>query len=264
MYRHPQYSIRNRVGCKATLVQVIVYQNISMKKLICFIACFSTVSAVAQEEKWFFSFSVGAGLGGPSASIKNKMRDQGFNETSSFDFLGFSSTTDYPIKHSDLSFHLRFGIRLNKLRSLYFILGQTDKGEVTGFKNQGYSSFLGIFGGSDGPRPTVTYTVYQVTGGYMYHTSSQIKLGLGPSLFIVPYSDNTESKTSVMPGVSLTARLPLGKGKKLFGLEVFCDANLAPPVTMNVTGKTAEGFEMKKANLIQLNAGLAFTVRKIK
>ena len=229
----------------------------------------ASIPAFAQKEKWFVSFSAGAGIGGPSASIKSQMKKQGFDQTADYNFFGLSGSTSYPRKEAGGTFLLRFGKRMDARRSLYFIVGQTDKAEVSGFKNQGSSSFLGIIGGSYGPFPQVQYKVWQVTGGFLFQTSSCAKLGIGPSVFVIPYSLSNATgfaykHTSVMAGASLSARLPVGRERRQFGMDFMVDVNLAPPVSMKIDGESADGFHMKRANLIHASAGLAFTFRKLK
>ncbi len=210
------------------------------------------------------SVSAGIGFGGPSASIKNQMNKQHFNDKGSFNFFGWTSTTKYPDGASEGSLLFRFSKKINKLKSLYFIVGQADKNEVTGFKDEGYVNLI-LFGSSVGPLPKVRYTVFQIGGGYLYQTSSRMKLGVVPSLFIVPYSANDSAKhTSFAPGASFTARIPLGKERRQLGFDLLFDANIAPPINMKVNEKTTEGFHMNKANMMQISTGIALTFRKLK
>jgi hypothetical protein len=236
-----------------------------MKKLFSAILCVVSLNAFSQASKWFVTVSVGGTVCGPAASIKNQMKKQGFDDTGTSNFLGWTSTTDYPDKMQDPSLLVTFGIKQNNHRTLYFTLGQLEKSEVWGLRNTGYSDFLGIIGGSDGPTPVVKYTTYQLTAGYMYSfAKSRVKLGVGPSLFFVKYASGMsytvgETKTTVMPGVSGSARLPLGKEKKMFGVELFVETNIAPPVKMDVDEHKAEyQFQMKSANMISANFGIAF------
>jgi hypothetical protein len=69
-----------------------------------------------------------------------------------------------------------------------------------------------------------------------------------------------ENHTSLVPGASFTARLPLGKEKKLFGVELVFEGNMAPPIQMK-SGHN-DGFQAKNANMFSANAGLAFSLRK--
>jgi len=235
-----------------------------MKKLFSAILCVVCLNAFSQASKWFVTVSGGATVGGPSASIKNQMKKQGFDDTGTSNFFGWTSTIDYPHKVQDPSLLVSFGIRQNDHRSLYFTVGQLEKSEVRGLRNTGYSSFLGIIGGSDGPTPAVKYTTYQLTAGYMYSFSkSRVKLGVGPSLFFVKYASGMsysfgETRTSVVPGVSGSARLPMGKEKKMFGFEFFVETNLAPPAKMTTSESPAKDeFQMKSANMMSANFGIA-------
>lgn len=235
-----------------------------MKKLICLVAFLASISCFAQKEKWSVSVSGGMSVGGPAATIKNQMGKQGFDDKGSFNILIWTSTTQYPERSPEGSLLLRFSKKINNFKSLYFIVGQADKSEVTGFKDEGYVNLI-LIGSSVGPMPKVRYTIFQVGGGYLYQTSSRAKLGIVPSAFIVPYSANDSAKhTSIVPGVSFTARIPLGKEKKQLGFDLVFDANLAPPINMKINEKTTEGFHMNKANMMQISAGIALTFRKIK
>jgi hypothetical protein len=235
-----------------------------MKKLFSAILCVVSLNAFSQASKWFVTFAAGGTVGGPSASIKNQMKKQGFDDTGTSNFLGWTNTTHYPDKAQEPSLLVTFGIKQNEHRSLYFTIGRLEKSEVRGLRNTGYSDFLGIFGGSDGPMPIVKYTTYQLTAGYMYSfTKSSAKLGVGPSLFFLNYASGMgytfgETKTTIVPGVTGSARLPFGKEKKMFGMELFAEINLAPPVKLSTNeGPAKDQFHMKSANMVSANLGIA-------
>jgi hypothetical protein len=235
-----------------------------MKKYCFFIFCSASFSCFAQKEKWSVSISTGMAMWGPSASIRHQMNLQRFNDVSTSSLLGYSSNTHYPRKILQPSLMLRFSKKINKVRSAYVIIGQSDKGTVAGFKNRGYND-LWIAGSSFGPQPKIKYAIYQLAAGFMYNTGSRAKLIMAPSLFFVPYSSNNgEKHSSFVPGASFMARMPLGKERHQLGIDLLFDANLAPPIKMSVDEKAAEGFYMKTANMMHLSVGLACTFRKNK
>jgi hypothetical protein len=237
---------------------------INMKKFFAFLFCLVSLNAFAQSSKWFFSVAPGYAIGGPSASIRHQMVQQGFDETSSYNFFGLTGTNNYPTRTWNASILVRAGVKMTERRSLYFVAGLADRSKVTGFKNEGYGDLLGILGSSYGPMPTISYSVYQLTAGYMYASArSRAKLGLGPSLFLFNYSmNNGEKHGALVPGASFTGRFPFGKERRLFGVELVLEANLAPPVKMK-TGQTDEkSFHPGKANMISMNLGVAFSFRK--
>lgn len=224
------------------------------------------LNCFAQANKWFVSISATPTIGGPSTSIKNQMVQQGFNETSSFDFLGWSGNTQYPIVIKDISLLIRVGKKISDRRSIYFVAGQTAAGKVEGFKNEGYS-YLYIFGSSYGQRIDIDYRVYQLTAGYLYSfPNTTAKIGIGPSVFVCNYAitknyTNKEEHTSLMPGATFTTRIPLGKEKKLFGVELVVEGNVAPPIKMkNDTRETS--FQGGNANLFSANVGFAFSFKR--
>jgi len=236
-----------------------------MKKIILIAAILFHLNLSAQVSKWFVSISMGGGVGGPSASLKHQMIQQGFNETSTFNFLGITGTTNYPQKNVSGYTLLRFGKLLQDRKSLFFIAGVSEKGEVTGFKNEGYYDFLGILGGSSGPRPTVKYSIYQAGAGYQYDAiKTRAKLGLGPSIFLMKYNMNEEeSKSSVVPGFIFTGRFPFGRERKLIGLELVLDARLAPPVKMKTDSeKGPDSYVPGKVNMCSATAGIALCFRR--
>jgi len=225
------------------------------------------LTCFAQAKNWFVSFSATPTIGGPSASLKKQMVDQSFDQTSSYNFLGLEGTTKYPVVTKDGSLLLRAGVKLNDRRSIYFVVGQSTAGRVEGFKNEGYSDFLGLFGGSYGENIAVDYKVYQFTAGFLYafpHTRS--KIGFGPSFFLVDYSvtenDNSnQSETAPSAGATFTARVPLGKEKKLFGVELVFEGNAAMPVKMK--GEMEEtNFDPGTVKMFSANIGIAFCFRK--
>lgn len=238
-----------------------------MKKLLAVMLVVINISCFAQANKWFVSFSSTPTIGGPSASMKNQMTKQGFNETSSFSFLGWSANTEYPVAVKDVSLLIRAGKKISDRRSIYFVAGQTTGGSVSGFKNEGYSDFLGIFSGSYGQHVEIDYNIYQLTAGYLYSfPNTRTKIGIGPSVFVYNYDiienySNRKKHISVMPGATFTARIPLGREKKLFGVELVFEGNAAPPVKMK--GNTGEtDFQPGNANLLSANVGLALSFRR--
>jgi hypothetical protein len=236
-----------------------------MKKIILIFGLLTQLSALCQAKKWFASISTGGSVGGPSASLKNQMIKQGFNQSGTYNFLGLTGTTEYPEKYLSGYFLVRFGKLLKERKSVFFIAGLSEKGEVTGFKNQGYVDFLGILGGSSGPRPIVNYSIYQASAGYQYDAiKTRAKLGLGPSLFLMNYQMNEENARSVLlPGIILTGRFPLGRERKLVGLELVLDTRLAPPANMKSDVKESpDTFVPGKVNMCAASAGIALCFRK--
>ncbi len=235
-----------------------------MKKIVYLFPLLISLASFSQSKKWFASISSGFATGGPSGSLKSQMNKQGFNETSNYNFLGWTGTTQYPVKNETGNFLVRFGTSIHKARSLFFVAGIADQATVTGFKNTGYSSFLGIIGGSNGPMPTVRYTLYQLTGGFMYAAAkTRAKLGFGSTLYLLQYAINDESKKMrVVPGSMMTGRFPLGKEKKLFGVELVLDLRLALPVALKQDVKPeAADFHPGKVSMIGGTAGIAFCFR---
>jgi len=225
-----------------------------MKKilLLAFAISFSLVTE-AQTAKWFVTFSTGFQIAGPSSSLKKYMNDNGFN-VSSQTFLG---PADYPTTTPGLAFLAMLGGQVGKNRSLYILLGMPWNGEVSGF--DGHQS------------NNVKYHVYQFGGGYQFSSSnSRSSVGAGPSLFILQsgknnhtYGNNelTEKHTAVKPGLTITGRTALGKGRKLLGLELFAELNVAPKASFvdpqSYDGKTSYNMNMTGGML-----GLALAVSK--
>lgn len=238
-----------------------------MKKFFSAVLLIINLNCFAQASKWFVSFSAGATLGGPSASLKHQLTRQGFDETSTGNFLGLSWTNDYPHVTRDAAVLVRGGKKINDRRSIYFVAGRSSKACVEGFKNQGYSDLFGIIGSSYGDRISISYRVYQLTSGYLYSfPATKIKLGLGPSLYLVDHkvehnSVLTGKDAPLVPGVSFLARFPFGKERKLFGTELFIEGNMAPSVNINASTSEA-GFRPGRASMVYFNAGLALTFRK--
>jgi len=238
-----------------------------MKKVFCLLLVIVNLNCFAQAKKWFISFSAAPTLGGPSSSIKKQFVNQGFDQTSSFNFLGIEGSTHYPVVMKDAALLVRGGARLNDRRSIYFTVGQSAAATVEGFKNEGYSDFLGIFGGSYGQNISIDYNTYQFTAGYLYSfPNTRSKIGFGPSFFLFDYSitagdNNKESHTAVSPGATFTARLPLGKERKLFGVELVFEGNAAMPVKMEGEME-GSSFQPGTVSMCSANIGLAFCFRK--
>jgi hypothetical protein len=236
-----------------------------MKKFFSAIFIVISLNCFAQANKWFVSFTAAPSLGGPAASLKHQMKAQGYGDQSESSFVIFGSgTTKYP-RGGAVALLASGGKKIADRRSIYFVAGLSEKATIEGFDEQGYSNGLfGLFAGSYGRHTSVSYTTYQFTAGYMYSfPNSRTKLGFGPSVYLLRYgiSENfspKEKHSSIVPGVAFNTRIPFGKQRKLIGLELVFNGNMAPPVKMKSGSK--EGFQPKNANMFSFNAGLALTV----
>ncbi|MGZ3846953.1 MAG: hypothetical protein ACXVBH_12895 [Flavisolibacter sp.] len=237
-----------------------------MKKFFSLLLVIININCFAQANKWFVSLSTGSTIGGPSASLKKQIIDQHFDQTSEFSFFGLEFSTKYPIVTKDAALLLRGGYKLNDRKGLYFVAGRSAKGSVQGFKNEGNSGFW-LIGGSYGQNIEIDYTTYQLTAGYLYSfPNTRFKAGFGPSLFLLSYSTtenyfNKQSHSALVPGATGTARIPLGKEKKLFGVELVFEGNAAVPVKMKGDFKES-GFKPGNVNMLSANIGLAFSFRR--
>jgi hypothetical protein len=237
-----------------------------MKKFFSVILIIVNINCFAQAKKWFVSFSATPTIGGPSASLKKQMNDQHFNDASTSSFFGFEWTTQYPKVIKDAALLVRGGVKLNDRRSLYFVVGRSSAGTVEGFKQEGSFDWW-IIGGSTGRNISVDYKTYQFTAGYLYSfPNSRSTIGFGPSFFLLNYSikenyTNKQSHSALSPGATFTARVPLGKEKKLFGVEFLFEGNAAAPVSMKGNMKETN-FQPGKVNMFSANVGIAFSFRK--
>lgn len=234
-----------------------------MKLLLTPLLVLVNLVALGQQHDWTVSFSSGFALGGPAASIKNQMKKQGFDQGSQYNFFGFSGSSTYPVISQDASLLLRVTKKISEKRSLFFVGGLASGGQVTGFKNQGYVDLI-LLGSSYGPMPSVKFSIWQLGGGILFtpeHIRS--KFGLGPSIYIVNHAWNEgEKHNSVVPGLTGTARFPLGKEKRAIGIEWMIDLNMAPSVNFGSDGDSGTDFHPGKAAMFSAGTGLAITWRK--
>lgn len=237
-----------------------------MKKLFAAILLIINLNVFGQASKWFVSMSVTPTLSGPSVSLRKQIIQQGYDQTSTFNFFGLTGSTNYPVVRKSPSVLFRGGKNIDHHRSIYFTAGIASRGEVEGFKNEGYSDFWGIFGGSTGESVTIHYCTYQLTAGCMYSfKNTVVKLGLGPSLFLLNYKmrsnfQDLERHNAIVPGATFTAKVPLGRERKLVGMELVFEGNIAPPAAMQ--SNSASGFQPKRVNLASANIGLAISFRR--
>lgn len=238
-----------------------------MKKFFSAMLFICSLNCFGQPSKWFVSFSLTPTFGGPSASFKHQMVKQGFNQTGTGELIFFRWSTDYPDVSKQPAILIRGGKKINDRRSFYFVAGQSAAGTVDGFKNEGYTSFIGIIGGSYGQLVSINYKLYQLTGGYLYSfPNTRAKLGFGPTVFLLNYktSENystDESHAGLTAGASFVARLPFGKEKKLVGFEFVLEGNMAPSIKVK-SSMDNTGFDPKSAGLFFLNAGIALTFHR--
>lgn len=239
-----------------------------MKKLFSVILVIVNVNCFAQANKWFVSLTAAPSFGGPAASLKNQLRDQGYGDMAESTFVIFwgDGSTQYP-RGGAITLLASGGKKLNERKSLYFVVGIAEKATIEGFDAKGYSNGLfGLFAGTIGNHVSVKYTTYQFSAGYMYSSAkSRVKFGFGPSVYIFSYgiSENFAAKENhivLVPGGAFNLRIPFGKERKLVGVELVFNSNIAPPVKMKTDHTT--GFHPGNANMISANLGLALSFRR--
>jgi hypothetical protein len=234
-------------------------------------------TAAAQGSKWFVSVVTGAPYGGPGVSMKKNFRRDGLDGTESFHFLlFFGGTTKYPINMWNPPLLLKFGKRLTEKRSWFAVAGLSSSGEAEGYKMHGeLDGFFPIFASTSGTHVTVKYQVLQFGAGYQYHyAKTRTKLSVAPSLFVYKYKNTRalqkQQYAAIRPGMAFSGRLPLGKEKKLFGVDVIADLNLVPPVKMKAlstetitdSGKITTTLNSGSVNLVHGMLGFAFSLRR--
>lgn len=238
-----------------------------MKKFFSALLLVFNLSCFSQNPKWFVSFSAAPILGGPAMSLKSQMRTQNFDDQSETTFVIYGDgTTSYP-RGNATSILVRGGKSIDARKSLYFIVGVAGKAHVEGYRKDGWSNgIFGLFAGTVGQSVSIRYSIYQATAGFMYPISgSRSKFGFGPSVYIFNYTTfnnylKTGHHTSVVPGATFTLKVPLGKERRLFGIDLLLDGNLALPA--KVKSGTNDGFRPGTVNMCSAGVGLAFSFRK--
>lgn len=238
-----------------------------MKKFFTVILIIVNISCFAQANNWFVSFSVAPSIGGPAASLKKQMKEQGYgdNEGSSFVIFG-SGNTQYP-RGGAIALLATAGKRINERKSIYFVAGLAGTATIEGFDAQGYSDgFFGLFAGTYGNYVSVDYNIYQFSAGYMYSfPRSRTQLGFAPTLYLFNYGiwqdyAPKNSHNSIVPGIAVNTRIPMGKQKKMIGTDFVFNMNMAPSVKMK--SEETKGFQPKTASMVSANIGFALCLRK--
>ena len=237
-----------------------------MKKILTLICCIISLSCFAQTSKWFVSFFTGGKVAGPPVSINHQMREHGYDQTAVYNFI-WSGTVDYPVEDIQPTLLLMAGKRISDCKSVYIIAGRSAKGVVSGFRGDGYTDFFGIFGGSTGAYIDVPYSIYQLGGGLMYsfpHTRT--KLAAGPSFFLFQYGGASytgiNKHQTFIPGVSALLKVPFGREKKLVGVDLIIELNLATPAKIEGEEAPLKTLELDKVNMIHGAVGLALSFRR--
>jgi hypothetical protein len=228
-----------------------------MKKLFLLPISLLSLSLVlhAQTAKWFAGFSTGYSIGGPSASLKANMENQDYNQSG----VGLFGTISFPSASYIPPLLLMAGKQISDYGSLYILFGRPISSSV-----EGYNGVAQIY---------VDYNVLQFTAGYQFtFPNTHFKAGLGPSLFEFSYFVNDYGQTPVpkvstyRPGLSAMARVPFGKEKRLFGVELFFEMNLAAnaKVADISTNVNYETYTLKGStvSLVYAVAGLTFAFRR--
>lgn len=237
-----------------------------MKHILTVFLCVTTVSSFGQASKWFVSFFTGSKFAGPPVSIKHHMKQYGYDETVTSTFL-WTTTTNYPVEDVYPSLLFMMGKRISAYKSVYIVAGRSAKGVVSGFKTQGYTDFLGFFSGPYGSRVDVPYSIFQLGGGVMYSfRNTRTKLAVGPSFFLFQYGGleytGIEKHHSFIPGLSGVLRVPFGREKKLVGVDMVFELNLAPPARIEGDEAPLQAIKLEKVNMIHGAAGLALSFRR--
>ena len=225
-----------------------------MKKLFVLLVCFIFFSFAikAQTAKWFITITSGFNPGGPGPSIKNNMDRNGYNSVATNFFFGGS--VKYPYVSHGLPLLLMLGKRTSKYGSVYLIAGESNRGEA-----RGYNGDVGV---------SVKYDVLQFTAGYQFSfPTTRFKIGAGPSVFVFNYANTSmtptgEKHTAILPGLSVTGRLPFGKEKKLFGVELFFETNFAPHGKVEEIQGYRSNLKASNVNMIHGLVGLSFAFRR--
>lgn len=241
-----------------------------MKKFLLAAMLFTVYHSHGQNTNWFISFSTGAVFGGPSASLYNKMKQQGYDQTSYASFLGLDFSTNYPFKEHSPYGKILAGKKIAKNKSIYFVGGIVDAGSVFGYKASGNVVNLGFFAFMEGDQPSIKYTVYQLGGGLQYHfEKTRIKLGAAPSALLFSYSSSNSQRRYVCfsPGIEGMARVPLGREKKFFGIDLMAQVLAAAPVKPDLNknlspGEAKTSFNTAGTSLFQASVGVAFSFRQ--
>jgi hypothetical protein len=128
----------------------------------------------------------------------------------------------------------------------------------TGGKAEGYHGVSFI---------TFDYHVLQFTLGYQFtFPKTRFKVGIGPSLFIFKNSaeadyQSSSAQSSTVPGCTINVRVPFGKEKKLFGVELFFQMNLAPSAKLEEIQNLGKTFEASNVSMTYAIIGIAFAFR---
>jgi hypothetical protein len=239
-----------------------------MKKLLITLIILVSLNALGQKtSSWFVSVAGGPSFGGPMPSLRNQIESQNFNQMSQSEFFGVQWSTQYPKISKDGSIMMRVGMKISDYKSVYVSGGISNGGEVRGFKGDGtYSSFW-LFGGTGGDYVDIDYEVLQFSAGYQYSfAKTRTKVSVGPAAYILRYAISSTyseklNQSAVVPGISTSLRVPLGKEKKLVGFDLMIQADLAPPAKMKNTGESTS-FQAGKVNMAHGSIGLALSFRR--
>ena len=239
-----------------------------MKKLFIFLLIINVPNYLFSQAKKFsisfplFSFA----LGGPGASLHSEMEEQGFN-----DFYRYGIFyTQYPIKDRSPRILVRASFRHKNQGSIYLVGGIAQKGSVEGFKSTGTAedpSFVfWTTTYTTGIHKKIDYSLYQAGAGYEYTAPrSSIKLAAAASAFFYNYSlagAGSTTESTVIPGLNLNIRIPLGKPVSVAGLEIIADFNLSPAVQMKEISNNHGSFQTRtKTALTHGSIGLAISFR---
>ncbi|HWJ89672.1 MAG TPA: hypothetical protein VNR87_01090 [Flavisolibacter sp.] len=240
-----------------------------MKQLLTALIILVSLNALSQKaSRWFLSVASGPSFGGPMPSIRHQIEKQNFNQMSQGNFLGLEWSTQYPKVTRGGTFLVKAGKNISAYKSVFVSGGLSAAGEARGFRSSGtYSTFL-FFGGTDGAWVDIDYRVLQFAAGYQYaFQRTRAKLAVAPAAYVLRYaiSDVYSEKldqTSIVPGVSGSLRMPLGKEKKLVGFDLLIEADLAPPAKMKNKNAETTSFKPGSVNMIHALIGLALSFRR--
>ena len=120
------------------------------------------------KERVSFSFSFGGVPYGTSTSLKNYMKENRYEGTSSSLF----GSSEYPTSSVKVSWMMEFEYLIKPPHGFSIEFAQTNKGSVTGINSAGYgANFLAIFFPS-GLTPQIFYSNPQLSASYKYYLKS--------------------------------------------------------------------------------------------
>jgi hypothetical protein len=226
-----------------------------MRKSFTMLLTILSFHSFAQNKNWEISFSSQINFGGPAASLRTQMRQQGFNDKYQ-GVVFFGANRDYPKKMASPNLMIRISRKTNNPLGWFAAIGLADKARIKGYKFRGYTTVL-FFEIADGQSPIFDYSLYQLhAGAILRDKKSKVQFGLAPTVYLFEYDfAGSGARNKILPGATANMQIPLNGRSKVFCMHLLMEGSFGAPAKFGNI-RDANGFKPGPISMSRFSFGL--------